>query len=378
MSSDKLKGPLAVTVHKAEGIHDVQFIGKMDPYVKIHIGSEEFKTKIAHDGGRNPNWEQAFMFNLDGKEDFLHIMIKDHRVLSDDVIGRCDVPLTNLVSTTDAQWFQVTDRTNFEKLTGKISLSATFTGAGGPASKEKELADQKKAYDAEVAKLAAANEQLKLQTAQQELAMQQQEIKDQQQLLNLETQKAQQQQQQPQVVVVEQQQPQQQQDSSSSFGSDLANALAQDLQQQVQQSEQQDISNEERERKRQHHHGNKLPERVTFKSYHGKFVCAETDFSVVANRDKAAQWETWRAEHVGGNKYNFKSHHGRFLCAEANQTIIANREKAQGWETFELEHKGGSNYNLKTAHGRFVCVEPSGAVVGNREKAAQWETFSIE
>jgi hypothetical protein len=35
---------------------------------------EKFKTKVHHNGGTAATWEQSFIFNLEGKEDYLHIV----------------------------------------------------------------------------------------------------------------------------------------------------------------------------------------------------------------------------------------------------------------------------------------------------------------
>ena len=48
---------------------------------------------------------------------------------------------------------------------------------------------------------------------------------------------------------------------------------------------------------------------------------------------------------------HLRSAHGKYLCAEADHTMVANRDAPGPWETFSLVHRGGNKYALKTAHG---------------------------
>ncbi len=42
---------------------DTELFGKMDPYVKMSLGGQQFKTKTAHGMGKNPTWQDSFSFN---------------------------------------------------------------------------------------------------------------------------------------------------------------------------------------------------------------------------------------------------------------------------------------------------------------------------
>jgi len=67
---------------------------------------------------------------------------------------------------------------------------------------------------------------------------------------------------------------------------------------------------------------------------------------------------------------------GKYVCAESNQSVVANRDAVGPWEEFSLE-QSGSNIALRTAHGFLLCAEPSGLVIGNRTAVGPWEQFSI-
>jgi len=52
------------------------------------------------------------------------------------------------------------------------------------------------------------------------------------------------------------------------------------------------------------------------------------------------EWEHFKIQTVGEKHGNdiitIESHHQRFVCAEKNHSLVADRETAQAWEEFEL------------------------------------------
>lgn len=64
-------------VHSARNLTNRELIGKMDPFAQVHLSNSkdaDFKTKVAKDGHLNPVWEQAYIFNLEGREELLHLV----------------------------------------------------------------------------------------------------------------------------------------------------------------------------------------------------------------------------------------------------------------------------------------------------------------
>jgi len=130
-----MKGKLTITVIEAKELKDTELIGKMDPYTTVEIGKEKFKTKVQKKAGKTPHWNQTFIFNLEGKEDALHVNVFDEELISDDHIGRVDIPLTKLVATNAAVWYQLIDRNDFHKVTGQLAIRVdSFVGTGAPAA----------------------------------------------------------------------------------------------------------------------------------------------------------------------------------------------------------------------------------------------------
>ena len=76
---------------------------------------------------------------------------------------------------------------------------------------------------------------------------------------------------------------------------------------------------------------------MQLKGHHGKYLGAQIDGTVNANRDWADLWETWTVEQkVSG--LAFKSYHGKYLVAESNGELKANRHVVDLWEIFRVVH----------------------------------------
>jgi len=127
-------GKLELKVCRGERLKDMELVGKMDPYCTLQCGGEKFKTKVLKKAGTNPVWNQNFIFNLDGKtEPILHVMVMDSDLISDDCIGRLDIPLADLCKTHHEQKFQVVDKNNFKKITGDLYLQCvSYSGSHLP------------------------------------------------------------------------------------------------------------------------------------------------------------------------------------------------------------------------------------------------------
>ena len=137
--------------------------------------------------------------------------------------------------------------------------------------------------------------------------------------------------------------------------------------------------------------------KIHLKAYNGQYMCAENGggCEVVANRSRAAEWETFTIHDENGGKLEsgdmiyLASCSGKFMCAEGGggREVVANRENPSIWEKFCIQKANGSgeirngdSVYLRCFNGQFVCAENGGGreVVANRDRAAQWETFVIE
>ena len=63
---------------------------------------------------------------------------------------------------------------------------------------------------------------------------------------------------------------------------------------------------------------------VTLLSFHNKYLCAEPQGNVVANRDAAKGWEQWTIQ-TDDKGVTFKSTHGKYLSAQPDGSVVADR-----------------------------------------------------
>lgn len=69
---------------------------------------------------------------------------------------------------------------------------------------------------------------------------------------------------------------------------------------------------------------------------HDQYVSARPEGTVACNRSWVREWEMWTPYQVGPTTFGFKSFHGKFLVAELDGTVLADRDELNGWERFDL------------------------------------------
>ena len=66
------KGLLELQLLKGKLTHDTEMMGKMSPYVTIVFKQQKFKSKIHHEGGKEPIFGDKFSFDVtDATEDIV-------------------------------------------------------------------------------------------------------------------------------------------------------------------------------------------------------------------------------------------------------------------------------------------------------------------
>ncbi|KAG2592858.1 hypothetical protein PVAP13_5NG582800 [Panicum virgatum] len=97
------KGVLEVHLVDARGLSGSDFLGKIDPYVIVQYRSQERKSSVARDQGRNPCWNEVFKFQINSSASsaqhklILRIMDHDH-FSSDDFLGEATIDVTDIIS----------------------------------------------------------------------------------------------------------------------------------------------------------------------------------------------------------------------------------------------------------------------------------------
>jgi len=69
----------------------------MDPYVKVELGTQSYKTKTHHSGGKNPVWSDVFEL-LITNEETLYLRVYDKDLLKDDHVGSGTFSISQLLT----------------------------------------------------------------------------------------------------------------------------------------------------------------------------------------------------------------------------------------------------------------------------------------
>lgn len=123
--------------------------------------------------------------------------------------------------------------------------------------------------------------------------------------------------------------------------------------------------------------------RVKLLGSHHRYLSAELNRSVIANRERAGPWETWIVERLPSNKWTLLSYHGYYLSGLNDGMVVANQgvpREAEQWELIPIR-KGF--FGLKSLYSRYLCITPEkdGRVLSqaqNALKAKRLEEWALQ
>jgi len=101
--------------------------GQADPYAIIKIGSREQETKVNSSGGKNPVWDEEFVFNVYDENSDIEFTILDKETVGADRFmahGKVSMMEWIRLGTFEGE-LTVTDKAN--KPEGKLAIVATFS-----------------------------------------------------------------------------------------------------------------------------------------------------------------------------------------------------------------------------------------------------------
>ncbi|KAI3809861.1 hypothetical protein L1987_19463 [Smallanthus sonchifolius] len=108
MASQGIHGNLLeVTVVSCSKLKDTEWISRQDPYVGIEYGSSRSTTRTCTDGGKNPTFQEKFVFTLiEGLRELNVSVWNSNTVTHDDFIGNGKIPLAKAISQgfDDSSW----------------------------------------------------------------------------------------------------------------------------------------------------------------------------------------------------------------------------------------------------------------------------------
>lgn len=86
---------LEIAVVGADLLRDTDWVGKMDPFVRMNINGNIFVTSVAKKGGKNPKWNESFLVPLVGNGIGL-FSVWDLDGIKQEIIGDIEFNLFNL------------------------------------------------------------------------------------------------------------------------------------------------------------------------------------------------------------------------------------------------------------------------------------------
>ncbi|KAF3435451.1 hypothetical protein FNV43_RR22540 [Rhamnella rubrinervis] len=90
---------LEVTVVGCNKLKDTEWISRQDPYVCLEYASTKYRTRTCTDGGKNPTFQEKFVFNLIEGLRELNVVVWNSNTLSfDDFIGSGKVQFQKVLS----------------------------------------------------------------------------------------------------------------------------------------------------------------------------------------------------------------------------------------------------------------------------------------
>eukprot|EP01119_Soliformovum_irregulare_P013041 TRINITY_DN3438_c0_g1_i1.p1 TRINITY_DN3438_c0_g1~~TRINITY_DN3438_c0_g1_i1.p1 ORF type:complete len:195 (+),score=65.14 TRINITY_DN3438_c0_g1_i1:80-586(+) len=126
-TKSKLIAKLKVTIKEARYLSAMDVSGKSDPYCKIKLESQEYKTKTIKKS-LNPKWDQDYEFFVTERRAELEIHVFDwDRFSKDEFMGRMSLKIGNMKDGETAEhWYKLEALHPGEKVSGEILLNWTF------------------------------------------------------------------------------------------------------------------------------------------------------------------------------------------------------------------------------------------------------------
>ncbi|CAA7057587.1 unnamed protein product [Microthlaspi erraticum] len=133
---------LELRINSASDLKNVNHITKMDVYAVITLlgdkKKQKAKTPINRSGGSNPTWNHAATFPVkeelarEGRLTLVVNLFSHRRIRRDKAIGKVEVPLLNLLSSTNGNGMKFVTyqvRTPSDQMKGSLTFSYRFNGA---------------------------------------------------------------------------------------------------------------------------------------------------------------------------------------------------------------------------------------------------------
>ena len=100
---------LIIRPQTAQLTRDTETFGKMDPQCEFRVGNMVYKSSIAKDQGRTPQWTDSLSHLVQGTETELHLIVNEiDSVSSSDVIGEVKINLNETIQKgATSNWYEL-------------------------------------------------------------------------------------------------------------------------------------------------------------------------------------------------------------------------------------------------------------------------------
>ena len=115
---------------------------------------------------------------------------------------------------------------------------------------------------------------------------------------------------------------------------------------------------------------------IVLKSAHNKWLSAKDDGMTVLNdQTSIGRKEKFEIRFRRRGYVTLKTWKGKYLSAQKNGDLEANRDRARSWERFEMFAYGDGVVALKSTHGKWLSSQPGGQMHFDRDYLDDWEKF---
>ncbi|CAI9104616.1 OLC1v1003323C1 [Oldenlandia corymbosa var. corymbosa] len=125
---------LEVTVVGCTKLKDTEWISRQDPYVCLEYASTKVRTPTCTDGGKNPTFQQKFVFNLiEGLREINVSVWNSNTITTDDFIGSGKIQLLKVLSQgfDDSSWSL---QTKTGRHAGEVRVIMHYANSNKPAT----------------------------------------------------------------------------------------------------------------------------------------------------------------------------------------------------------------------------------------------------
>jgi hypothetical protein len=133
MSVSGIQGlTLEVTVVACNKLKDTEWFSRQDPYVCVEYASSKYRTRTCTDGGKNPTFQEKFVFTLiEGLRELNVVVWNSNTISNDDFIGSGKVQLNKVLTQgyDDSSWPL---QTKTGRYAGEVRLILHYGNANKP------------------------------------------------------------------------------------------------------------------------------------------------------------------------------------------------------------------------------------------------------